>query len=81
MKWIKVEDKLPKPYKKVLVCITGDADPEIQVSCWDKKDEEPDEDGFLFVRWYYEGCPMYETSWYQKVTHWAKLPKLPKDIT
>ena len=76
--WISVEEKLPERNQKVLVYIVGDADPEINVSDWDEKDDKPSEDGYLYIRWYYEGQPMYSTSWYQKVTHWSLLPEPPK---
>jgi hypothetical protein len=75
--WRRIEDSLPEPMTNVLVYIIGDATPEIVTSYWDKKDDEPDEDGFLFIRWYYEGQPMYHTSWYQRVTHWMPLPEAP----
>ena len=78
MDWINVSDELPPEMEKVLVYIIGDADPEIVVSYWDEKADTPDEEGFLFVRWHYGDMPMYSTSWYQKVTHWAKLPVGPK---
>jgi hypothetical protein len=66
--------------KKVLVYIIGDANPEISISYWDRKAEKPDDEGFLFINWYYQGEPMYKTSWYQKVTHWVDLPGGPENV-
>ncbi len=66
-KWVSIEDALPIPYKRVLVNITGDS-PEVYVSYLDHLGE-----------WVYNGQYLYETSWYQEVTHWAELPLPPKE--
>ena len=55
-----------------------DVESEIVTSYWTKKADNPDEDGYLFVDWMYNGDHMYSTSWYQKVTHWMPLPDKPK---
>ena len=66
-KWISVKDRLPKERKNVLVYITGDADDEVYISCIHK-------DG----KWEYKDTMMYETSWYQEVSHWMELPEPPE---
>jgi hypothetical protein len=31
-------------------------------------------------RWYYEGEPLFATSWYQEINFWMPLPKLPEGL-
>jgi len=72
VKWISVKDKMPDAGKDVLVYINGD-DPEIDVSYHTFEVLHKEN------IWHYGNQLMFETSWFQEVTHWMPLPEPPKD--
>jgi hypothetical protein len=82
LKWINVKNKLPERNERVLVVIEGDNKPEITISYWDELYSSWDENNVETTepRWYYEGEPLFATSWYQEINFWMPLPKLPEGL-
>ena len=77
--WIDVNEKLPDINQEVLVVIENEGNPEITKSYYDEMYDTWDDDNNKIKkpRWYYDGEPIYCTSWFQEVTFWMPLPALP----
>lgn len=64
-KWISIKDKLPPEHEYVM--IYDEEEKEITI---DYRYSNSHIEGYLFYRRMYEDC--------SQITHWMKLPKLPK---